>query len=84
MTAATVGSVGIVGFLGLVAPHIARRLVGVDWRWSMPAAAFVGSGLLLGADLLSQVAIPNTELNVGIVTALLGAPFLLVLLRKGP
>lgn len=82
MTAATVGAVGVVGFLGLVAPHIARRILGVDWRWSTIGSAFIGAGLLLAADLLAQTAIPDTELNVGIVTALLGAPVLIVLLRK--
>ena len=82
MTAAAVGSAGIIGFLGLVAPHIARRLLGVDWRWSLPGSAVLGAGLLLAADVVAQRAIPNTELPVGVVTALLGAPFLLVLLRR--
>lgn len=77
-----VGAVGIIGFLGLVAPHIARRLLGVDWRVSMPAAVLVGSTLLLLADVLAQRAIPDTEIPVGVVTALVGAPFLLVLLRR--
>lgn len=82
MTAICVGAVGIIGFLGLVAPHIARRLLGVDWRLSMPGALLLGSSLLLLADVVAQRAIPATELPVGVVTALLGAPFLLVLLRR--
>jgi iron complex transport system permease protein len=82
MTAVAVGSSGIIGFLGLVAPHISRRLLGVDWRWSLPGSALLGSTLLLAADIAAQRAIPNTELPVGVVTALLGAPFLLVLLRR--
>lgn len=82
LAAVCVGAVGIIGFLGLVAPHIARRLLGVDWRASMPAAVLIGSTLLLLADVLAQRAIPNTEIPVGVVTALVGAPFLLVLLRK--
>lgn len=82
MTAVTVGSVGIIGFLGLVAPHIARRVVGVDWRWSLVGSGLVGSILLLAADLIAQHAIPGTELNVGIVTSVLGAPFLLILMKK--
>ena len=82
MTAAAVGSTGIIGFLGLVAPHISRRLLGVDWRWSLPGSALLGSALLLLADIVAQRAIPNTELPVGVVTALLGAPFLLILLRR--
>lgn len=82
MTAVAVGSSGIIGFLGLVAPHISRRLLGVDWRWSLPGSALLGSTLLLAADIAAQRAIPDTELPVGVVTALLGAPFLLVLLRR--
>ena len=88
MTSAAVGAVGIVGFLGLVAPHIARRVVGVDWRSSLPASALIGSGLLLLADILAQRGLtlltgtPGMELPVGAVTALLGAPSLLILLRR--
>ena len=82
MAAVCVGAVGIVGFLGLVAPHISRRLLGVDWRVSMPGALMIGPTLLLVSDVLSQRAMVNMELPVGVVTALLGAPFLLVLLRK--
>lgn len=82
MVAVTVGSIGIVGFLGLVAPHIARRLLGVDWRYSMLGAGLVGAGLLCGADLLAQRIIANAEVPVGIVTAVLGAPFLIALMRR--
>ena len=88
MTAAAVGAVGIVGFLGLVAPHLARRLLGVDWRWSLPGSLLLGSLLLVLADLVAQRALPilrgtpGMELPVGAVTSLLGAPTLLVLLRK--
>jgi len=82
MTAVAVGSTGIIGFLGLVAPHLSRRLVGVDWRWSLPGSALIGSALLLFADIIAQKLRPGTEIPVGIVTALLGAPFLLVLIRK--
>lgn len=82
LVAATVGAVGIIGFLGLVGPHIARRIVGVDWRWSLPASALCGAGLLTIADLLAQRVVANGEMPVGILTALLGAPWLLVLLRR--
>lgn len=82
MVAVCVGSVGIIGFLGLAAPHIARRLVGVDWRWSLFGSMFTGSALLLLANFIVQMLTPTGELPVGVVTALLGAPFLLVLLRK--
>ena len=88
MTAAAVGTVGVIGFVGLAAPHLARRLLGVDWRWSLPGALAVGALLLLGADIISQRAFsaitgtPGFDLPVGIVTSVLGAPSLLVLLRK--
>lgn len=82
MTAAAVGSVGIIGFLGLVAPHIARRVLGVDWRLSMAGAGAVGATLLLFADVLAQRLLPGGEIPVGVVTAILGAPFLLALMRR--
>lgn len=83
MTAAAVGACGIIGFLGLVAPHISRRVMGVDWRYSLIGASLIGSSLLLVSDILAQRVMPGTEVPVGIVTAILGAPFLLVLMRKG-
>jgi iron complex transport system permease protein len=88
MTAAAVGAVGIIGFLGLVAPHISRRLLGVDWRRSLPGSMLVGMGLLILADVLSQrgvsamTGVVGMEVPVGIVTAILGAPSLLVLMRR--
>lgn len=81
MAAVAVGSVGIVGFLGLVAPHIARRMLGIDLRQSLIGAGLFGAILLLAADLLAQRAVPGVELPVGAVTAVLGAPTLLLLLR---
>lgn len=82
MTAAAVGSVGVVGFLGLVAPHLSRRIVGVDWRWSLVGAGLFGATLLLAADVLAQWGLPGGELPVGVITALIGAPFLLALMRR--
>lgn len=83
MIAVTVGSFGIIGFLGLVSPHIARRLLGVDWRWSMMGSLCVGSLLFLIADGLSQrvVDFPG-GLPVGVVTAVIGAPVLLFMMRR--
>lgn len=81
MAAVAVGSVGIVGFLGLVAPHIARKMLGIDLRQSLIGAGLIGAILLLLADLVAQRAVPGTELPVGAVTAILGAPTLLLLLR---
>lgn len=82
MTAVCVGAVGIIGFLGLVSPHVARRLVGVDWRWSMIGSGLVGMTVLCLADILAQWGVPGGELPVGVVTALVGAPFLMALLRR--
>ena len=87
MTAVAVGTVGIIGFLGLVAPHIARQILGVDWRWSLVGSGLIGATLLIVADLLAQRAgslfVGSVmEVPVGIVTAVIGAPSLLILLRK--
>lgn len=88
MTAAAVSVVGIVGFMGLVAPHIARRIVGVDWRRSLPLSGLIGAFLMLIADLLGQRAMPTLtgavgmEINVGVMAALIAAPSLLILLRR--
>ncbi len=81
MVSACVGACGVIGFVGLVAPHVARRTLGVDWRISLIGSGFLAS-LLLIADFLAQRTLPGGELQVGIVTAIIGAPFLLVLLRK--
>jgi iron complex transport system permease protein len=92
MTAAAVGATGVIPFLGLVAPHISRKLVGIDWRRSLIASVLVGAVLLLLADVFTQRLIPAAsvglgfepvmDLPVGVVTALIGAPSLLILLRK--
>jgi iron complex transport system permease protein len=94
MAATAVGTVGAIAFLGLVAPHIARKLMGVDWRWSLPGSLAVGAGLMIAADVIAQRLLPwagqvltgkellATELPVGVVTALIGAPSLIMLLRR--
>ncbi|HWA82230.1 MAG TPA: iron ABC transporter permease [Fimbriimonadaceae bacterium] len=92
MTAFAVGTAGIIAFLGLVAPHISRGLLGTDWRRSLAGSILVGSGLMLIADALTQRAIPAAtqafgftpvvDLPVGVVTAIIGAPTLLVVLRR--
>ena len=92
LTAAAVSVVGAVGFLGLVAPHIARWLTGEDARRLLPVAAVVGAALLVGADIVSQgVTIrppfPAPQhrpgLPVGAVMAFIGAPFFLYILSRG-
>lgn len=85
-TAAAVAVSGIIGFIGLMVPHIVRRLVGPDHRVLLPAAALVGAAFLVLADTVARSAtIASTlgELPVGVVTALTGAPFFLYLMRRG-
>ena len=82
--AAVVSFAGLLGFVGLIVPHIARRLVGGSMGRVLPASALAGSTLVLLADLLGRTLFAPTELPVGIVMALIGAPFFLwLLLRKG-
>jgi iron complex transport system permease protein len=82
-TAAAVSASGIVGFIGLIAPHVARRLVGASHAVVIPASMLVGSLLLLVADDLARTLAAPLELPVGVFTALLGGPFFLFLLRRG-
>jgi iron complex transport system permease protein len=83
-TAAAVSFVGIIGFVGLAAPHIMRRLGAVRHRALLPAAALAGATLLVLADLGARVLIRPAELPVGIVTTLVGGPFFLWVLRRQP
>ena len=77
-TAVSVG--GVIGFVGLVVPHMVRQGVGSDYRWLLPLSALAGATLLSGADILSRLG--PIELPVGIVTAVMGAPFFGWLLRQ--
>lgn len=81
LTAAAVGAAGIIGFVGLMAPHIARRLIGIDWRVSLPGSLIIGGIVLVCADSISARVLSDA-IPVGVVTALVGAPFLLVLLTR--
>jgi iron complex transport system permease protein len=80
--AALVSVVGPIGFVGLMVPHMLRRLVGSEHAWLLPACALGGGAFLVLCDLLARTALAPAELPVGIVTALLGAPFFLWLLRR--
>ncbi len=82
LAGAIVGIAGIIPFLGLAAPQIARRLVGGDARRALPASMLAGAALLLAADFAAQRLQPGLELPVGSVTALVGAPFLIRLLQR--
>ena len=82
VTAAAVSFAGIIGFVGLIVPHIARIWWGVDYRRLIPLSIIGGATVLLVADVLARVVIAPQELPVGIVTALAGAPFFLWVLRR--
>jgi len=81
-TAAAVAFTGIIGFVGLVSPHVVRRLAGSDYRIVLPGAALVGGGFLLAARDLALVAFPGTLLPIGIFTSFAGAPFFAYLLYR--
>jgi len=79
--AATAAS-GPIAFIGLTIPHVARAICGPDYRWIVPWSAVLGPVLLLGADVLGRVVARPGELQVGIVTAVIGAPFFIALVRR--
>lgn len=79
---AVVAVSGSIGFVGLVVPHLARRAVGSNHRHMLPVAALMGAILLVLADLVARTLLRPQEIPIGIITALVGAPFLLVLLRR--
>jgi iron complex transport system permease protein len=81
-TAAAVAFTGIIGFVGLVVPHIMRRWQGGDTRRLMPLSILGGAAFLLLADILARTLMAPQELPVGIITALAGAPFFLAILRQ--
>ncbi|MGH2542828.1 MAG: FecCD family ABC transporter permease, partial [Ardenticatenaceae bacterium] len=82
MTAAAVSFSGLIGFVGLVAPHTVRLLWGNDYRVLLPMTAVVGAAFLILADLAARTVASPTELPVGIITAICGVPFFLYLLRR--
>ncbi len=81
-TAAAVSFSGIIGFIGLIVPHIMRLWFGADYRRLLPLSLIGGAGALLLADVLARSILSPQELPVGIVTALVGAPFFLWVLRR--
>ncbi|MFD4871310.1 FecCD family ABC transporter permease [Streptomyces sp. NPDC058412] len=82
LTGAGVAAVGPIAFVGLAVPHIARAVVGGDHRWVLPMAALIGPVMLLVADVVGRVVVPPGEVPAGVMTALIGAPFLVVLVRR--
>ncbi|TKV29265.1 iron ABC transporter permease [Arthrobacter sp. NamB2] len=79
---AATAAVGPIAFVGLVIPHVVRLAVGADYRWILPFSALLGPVLLLGADILGRVVLPPSEVQVGIMTAVVGAPAFIWLVRR--
>jgi ABC-type Fe3+-siderophore transport system permease subunit len=82
LTGAAVALVGVIGFVGLVVPHLARLSVGGDQKFVLPLSALLGAGLLVISDVASRFLLSPAEIPIGAVTALAGVPFFLVLLRR--
>ena len=82
ITGAAVSVAGPIGFIGLATPHIVRSVVGPDYRWVLPYSLVTGALFLTSADILGRVIARPGEIQVGIVTAVLGAPFLIYLARQ--
>ncbi|MGI6473549.1 MAG: FecCD family ABC transporter permease [Thermoactinomyces vulgaris] len=82
MTSAAVAVSGMIGFVGLVVPHIMRMLTGADHRYLLPLSALFGASFLIWADGLSRIVLAPRELPIGVVTAFVGAPFFAGILRR--
>lgn len=82
-TAAAVSASGLIGFVGIVVPHAIRLLVGASYRILMPLSLLGGAAFLTAADVLARTVLAPAELPIGVVTACVGAPFFLVVLRRG-
>ena len=82
ITGAAVAIAGPIGFVGLAVPHMVRTFVGADYRWILPTSFIYGAIFLVGADIVGRIVTRPAELEVGIVTALVGAPFMVFLARQ--
>ncbi|KPY41709.1 MULTISPECIES: iron-dicitrate ABC transporter permease FecC [Pseudomonas syringae group] len=82
LVGASVCAVGPIGFVGLIAPNIARQWLGNDYRWLIPVSAGLGAAIVLASDLISRAVAFPVETPAGVVTALIGAPFFLFLARR--
>jgi iron complex transport system permease protein len=82
ITGAVVSVSGLIGFVGLVVPHLVRMIWGPDHRFLLPASALVGAMVLVMADTIARTVLAPSEIPVGVVTAMGGAPFFIYLLRR--
>jgi iron complex transport system permease protein len=80
-TAAAVAVSGLIGFVGIIVPHLIRLTAGASYRVILPLATLVGAAFLIGADVVGRTVLAPAELPIGVVTAFLGAPFFLLVLR---
>lgn len=81
LAGSAVSVVGLLGFVGLIVPHMTRLLIGSDYRFLLPASALLGASLVMICDTIARIVLDPVEVPVGIIMALLGAPFFLYLLR---
>jgi iron complex transport system permease protein len=82
MTGAAVAVAGVIGFVGIVVPHLLRLMVGPGHRLLLPASVFLGAILMIGADTGARVVAAPAEVPIGILTAAIGAPFFLAILLR--
>ncbi|QEV64777.1 iron ABC transporter permease [Streptomyces spectabilis] len=82
LTGVGVAAAGPIAFIGLAVPHIARALIGGDHRWVLPLAALLGPVMLLVSDTAGRIVFPPSEVPAGVMTALIGVPFLVTLVRR--
>lgn len=82
LAGSAVAIAGNIGFIGLIVPHMARKLFSHDHRWLIPASALLGAILLLWADIIARIAIVPQEMPIGVMTALLGAPYFITVVRR--
>ncbi|MFE5737754.1 FecCD family ABC transporter permease [Streptomyces celluloflavus] len=82
LTGAGVAAAGPIAFVGLAVPHLARAVVGSDHRWLLPMAALLGPVIVLVSDTIGRIVFPPSEVPAGVMTALIGVPFLVTLVRR--
>jgi iron complex transport system permease protein len=82
LAGSAVSVVGLLGFVGLIVPHTARLIIGSDYRYLFPATAILGAAVVMACDTIARLVLDPVEIPVGIIMALLGAPFFLYLLRE--
>lgn len=82
LTGVGVSAAGPIAFVGLAAPHLARAIMGTDHRWVLPTAALLGAVMLLVSDVIGRVVFPPSEVPAGVMTALVGVPFLIAMVRR--